>query len=73
MSAKATRQRDTNPGVDAMNNGMRLVESKESLAARIEAEAERDAAAIRRAGYFRIRPNLRRRDSRDRVRPRPAA
>jgi len=56
-----------------MSNNMRLVESKAALAARIEAEAERDGQAIKRAGQFRIRPHLRRRDSRDRVRPRPAA
>lgn len=47
-----------------------VVDNKASLAARIEAEAERDAAAIRRAASFRIRPNLRRRDSKDRTRRR---
>jgi hypothetical protein len=56
-----------------MSNNMRLVESKAAMAARIEAEAERDGAAIRQAAQFRIKPLVRRRDSRDRVRPRPAA
>ena len=55
---------------------MRLVEDRRkplSLAEQIEAEAERQGAAIRQANKFRIRPIQRRRDSRTNTRPRPAA
>jgi hypothetical protein len=55
---------------------MNLVEinrCRESIAARIEAEAERDGAAIRRSSMFRIKPLVRRCDSKNRTRPRPAA
>lgn len=55
---------------------MNLVEinnARAVAAARMEAEAERDGAAIRRAGMFRIRPHVRRQDSKCRTRPRPAA
>ena len=54
---------------------MRLVEDRRkplSLAEQIEAEAERQGAAIRQANKFRIRP-IHRRDSRTNTRPRPAA
>ena len=54
-------------------NPMRLVNvSRETLAAAIEREAERDAMALRRASMMRLRPHVRRRDSRQRVRPRLA-
>jgi hypothetical protein len=55
---------------------MKLVEinkARAAIAAQIEAEAERDGAAIRKSNTFRIRPSQRRRDSRNRVSPRPAA
>lgn len=48
-----------------------IASAREAAAARMEADAERDAAAIRKASIYRIKPNLRRRDSRDRTRPRP--
>lgn len=48
-----------------------IAAARDLAAARMEAEAERDARAIRKASVYRIKPNLRRRDSRDRVRPRP--
>lgn len=51
---------------------MKLVETS-TLAMKIEAEAERDAAAIRKMNEFRLKPLVRRRDSRDRTRRRPAA
>jgi hypothetical protein len=53
---------------------MRLVaNARATAAAAIETEFERWGVAIRKANAYRIKPNLRRRDSRDRVRPRPAA
>lgn len=53
---------------------MRLIaDARETAAARMEAEFERWGVAIRKANAYRIKPNLRRRDSRSRTRPRPAA
>lgn len=53
---------------------MRLIANARVAAeAAMEAEAERDGRAIRRANGWRIKPLVRRRDSRNRVRPRPAA
>lgn len=54
---------------------MQLVEinaRREMIARMIEAEAERDAAAIRKSGFYRIKPNVRRCDSKTRTRPRAA-
>lgn len=68
------RLRRRNQGVKTMN--MILVEinnARNTLAAKIEAEAERDGMAIRKSNGFRLRPPVRRRDSRTRTRPRPAA
>ena len=50
-----------------------IAQARNTIAAQIEAEAERDGMAIRRSNTFRIRPSQRRRDSRSRTRPRPAA
>ena len=53
---------------------MRLIANARATAERaMEAEFERWGVAIRKANGYRIKPNLRRRDSRNRVRPRPAA
>ncbi len=48
-------------------------DARNAAAARMEAEAERDGAAIRRSSIFRIKPLVRRCDSKNRTRPRPAA
>ena len=54
---------------------MQLVEinqRREMIAQMIEAQAERDANAIRKSGFYRIKPNTRRSDSKTRTRPRAA-
>jgi hypothetical protein len=66
-SAKAIPPKQT-PKEKIMHN--EIISQREAIARMIEAEAERDARAIRKSSVYRIKPNLRRRDSRDRVRPR---
>jgi hypothetical protein len=54
---------------------MKLVEitrRRDMIAQMIEDQAERDAAAISRMNQFRIKPNVRRCDSKTRTRPRAA-
>lgn len=46
---------------------------RDMIAQMIEAQAERDAAAIRKSSSYRIKPNVRRCDSKTRTRPRHAA
>jgi hypothetical protein len=54
---------------------MKLVDinaRRDMIAQMIEAQAERDAAAIRKASFYRIKPKVRRCDSKNRTRPRAA-
>lgn len=49
-----------------------ITKARNTIAAQIEAEAERDGMAIRKSNGFRIRGKQPRRDSRSRTRPRAA-